>query len=150
MTHIKDLVTQEKFLKTGNLQIIFHIDTPEGIPFEVEMFAEGLGHGHTQPGYIPRTGNHNMMIDDVEIKLASPEATADLYTLNFIKEILNNDIEKHGKKTKDAARVESLIRHLQETGDKDPNAILTRMYEVEARYRDHAGGNLSPVLNDIF
>ena len=155
MNHIADKITQDKLLETGNLQIIFHIDTPEGIPFEVEMFAEGLGHGHTQPGYIPREGNHHVMIDDVEIKLASPEATADLYTLNFLKEMFNNDIEKHGNKAKDASRIESLIRHLQETGDKDPNKIIERMYEVEGRYRFPQGRDappveLSPVLEDIF
>ncbi len=155
LTHIEDLATQDKLLETGNLQIIFHIDTPEGIPFEVEMFAEGLGHGHTQPGYIPREGNHHIMIDDVKIKLASPEATADLYTLNFLKEMFNNDVKKHGNKTKDASRIESLIRHLQETGDKDPNKIIARMYEVEGRYRFPLGRDappikLSPVLEDIF
>lgn len=136
--HITDQTVQDELLKTGNLKITFHIDTPEGIPFEVEMFANALGHGHTQPGYIPRKEKHSVKVDDVEIKLASSEATADLYTLNFIEEIFNNDVVKHGNKTKDASRIESLIRHLQETGDKDPGKIIERMHEVEKRYRDYA------------
>jgi hypothetical protein len=148
--HITDQTVQDKLLKTGNLKITFHIDTPEGIPFEVEMFANALGHGHTQPGYIPRKEKYSVKVDDVEIKLASPEATADLYTLNFIEEMFNNDVVKHGSKTKDASRIESLIRHLQETGDKDPSKIIERMHEAEKKYREHANGNLSPVLESIF
>lgn len=147
--HISDTAMQEQLLERGNLQIVFTVDTSKGIPFEAEMFPEGKWNGFTQLGHIPRTIN-SITLDGVEIKLASPEATADLYTLNLMGEIFNNTVEKYGEKAKDTVRTENLIRHLQGTGIKTPDDIITRMHEVEEKYRKYADGKLSTTLEGIF
>ncbi|MDD2916345.1 MAG: hypothetical protein PHH70_00675 [Candidatus Gracilibacteria bacterium] len=147
--HVVDPAIQQQLLQSGNLKIVFNIDTENGIPMEVEMFAEGKGKGLTQLGNIPRT-IESFMLNGKEIKVSGVFDLADTYSINLMDELLKNSVDKFGEKAKDGARIYNLTHYLQKTGINQPRDLITKMDEVVDKYRKHAGNELAPGLEAIF
>lgn len=141
--HVADPATQQQLLQSGNLKIIFNIDTANGIPMEVEMFAEGKGKGLTQLGNIPRT-IESFTLNGKEIKVSGVFDLSDTYSINLMDELLKNSVDRFGEKAKDGARIYNLTHYLQKTGINQPRDLLGKMDEVVEKYRKHAGGELAP------
>lgn len=147
--HITDPAIQQQLLESGNIKIVFNVDTANGIPMEVEMFPDGKWKGLTQLWNIPRT-IESFMLNGKEIKVSGVFDLADTYSINLMDELLKNSVDRFGEKAKDGARIYNLTHYLQKTGIEKPRDIITKMDEVVEKYREHAGDKLAPWLEAIF
>lgn len=147
--NVSDPKIQQQLFESGNLKIVFNIDTANGIPMEVELFPEWKGKWLTQLWTIPRT-IESFILNGKEIKVSWIFDLADTYTINLMNELLKNSVDQYGVKAKDGARVYNLTHYLQKTGINNPRDLLTKMDEVVDKYRAHAGADLAPGLEWIF
>lgn len=148
-SNVKNPATIGKLITEWNAKIVFNLETKNGIPIEVELFADWKWNWLIQLWTIPRTVE-SFFLNWKEIKVSWILDLKDTYTINLMNEILNNNVTKFWEKAKDGARIYNLTHYLRSTGINKPRDLLAHIDEVVAKYREYWWKDLSKWLEWIF
>lgn len=148
-SNVKNPATIGKLITEWNAKIVFNLETKNGIPMEVELFADWKWNWLIQLWTIPRTVE-SFFLNWKEIKVSWILDLKDTYTINLMNEILNNNVSRFWEKVKDWARIYNLTHYLKSTGINKPRDLLAHIDEVVVKYREYWWKDLSKWLEWIF